>query len=297
MLLVTGAGGYLGHFVTRELSRNGIQFRGMIRPSDEGAFPFPTVVGELGDPESLRKACEGSTGIIHLACTLSSDPLTVLDVDVKGTLSLLEEWGSGPFILASSMDVYPMGPSPLMEEAAPEPTTWYGLGKVICEQQVRLNASAGQKPHLIFRIPRIVGVHERVGSSLFGRMAIEVLRGTDIVVPDLHTGCSWVSAVELARAITLALMEPHSGVYNISNGWVSWHDAARTMIDRSGSTSRIKITDESKPFQRMGRALDCQKLLVTYGFSPHATFEGEMSDLMSFLVSQERNSSGQGGNP
>jgi nucleoside-diphosphate-sugar epimerase len=67
--LVTGAGGFLGGVVARQLLAQGAQVRSLAR----GDYPalraagVETVRGDLGDPEAVNHAVEGCDTVFHVA--------------------------------------------------------------------------------------------------------------------------------------------------------------------------------------------------------------------------------------
>ena len=72
MILVTGAGGFLGRHVVRRLVGAGEAVRCLCRPGSPGADwlksqPVEVAVGHLHDPDGVGAACRGVRHVIHLA--------------------------------------------------------------------------------------------------------------------------------------------------------------------------------------------------------------------------------------
>ncbi len=91
LVLVTGATGYLGHAVCRTLLERGWHVRALCRPHSSPSFTeeaIDCVPGDLTDPESLRRACQNVTHIVHLAARKSDEPDSVA-VNVEGTRALI----------------------------------------------------------------------------------------------------------------------------------------------------------------------------------------------------------------
>ena len=63
LVLVVGSTGQLGRAIVWRLRRDGVAVRAMVRPTSEVAMlegsEAELIVGDLRDPESLRKACRG----------------------------------------------------------------------------------------------------------------------------------------------------------------------------------------------------------------------------------------------
>ncbi|MBZ5645531.1 MAG: NAD-dependent epimerase/dehydratase family protein, partial [Acidobacteriia bacterium] len=95
--LVTGATGFLGSHVARELAGRGESVRVLVRPSSnlralEG-FEAERVTGDLRDAESLDRALAGVSRVFHIAADYrlwSRDPREIYESNVTGTRNLLE---------------------------------------------------------------------------------------------------------------------------------------------------------------------------------------------------------------
>src|SRR5690606_12731281 len=95
MILIAGATGALGGMITRELLARGETVRVLVRPGssygelvEAGAQP---VMGDLRDPESLRRACAGVRTVITTANSATrSGGDTVDTVDRAGNRNLID---------------------------------------------------------------------------------------------------------------------------------------------------------------------------------------------------------------
>ncbi len=95
-ILIAGATGYLGGFVSREfkeqgyytrvLVRNKSKFKNMKLPADE------IFTAEATEKSSLERSCQGIDVVFSsIGITRQKDGLTYMDVDYKANLNLLEE--------------------------------------------------------------------------------------------------------------------------------------------------------------------------------------------------------------
>jgi NADH dehydrogenase len=94
MILVTGATGFIGHALMRQLMESGREVRVLIRPSRRSprlpkGQPIDVAVASLSDERALRAAFKGVDVIFHLAGTeWQGRNADLLAVDMRGTENL-----------------------------------------------------------------------------------------------------------------------------------------------------------------------------------------------------------------
>lgn len=102
-VLVTGATGFVGSWLVRELSRRGEEVRVLHRPSSnmdelEGV-DFVSRLGDVTDLESLRDACQGVDTVFHLAGVIGYSRAmrqVMEEVNVGGTKKVIEAMQTSP---------------------------------------------------------------------------------------------------------------------------------------------------------------------------------------------------------
>jgi dihydroflavonol-4-reductase len=112
-VLVTGATGFLGNWITRRLVEMGDQVRIIKRPStpigDLGGLSLDVRPGDVLDRPSLETACEGVDLVYHLAGLVAysrAERAAMEQVNVQGTKNVLEACkarGVGRLLHASSV--------------------------------------------------------------------------------------------------------------------------------------------------------------------------------------------------
>ena len=189
VVLVTGAGGEVGHGLIRELAARGIHdvlgFDARTIPDDVARRCLVTQIGDVLDRhllERLRSEFEIPI-VFHLAALLSTRaefvPETAHEVNVQGTLNLLhlavdEARSLGhpvKFLFPSSIAVYGFpdlaakrAAGRVAEESRLDPVTMYGCNKLYCEHLGRYFArhyrqlAAGEPSGVDFRAIRFPGL-------------------------------------------------------------------------------------------------------------------------------------------
>ncbi|MCH8226453.1 MAG: NAD-dependent epimerase/dehydratase family protein, partial [Chloroflexi bacterium] len=97
LTLVTGATGFIGGNLARELCRRGYQVRALVRPGSNTLTiqdtPVETVPGDILDRESLTRAMKGCQTVYHCAAAYTywaRDPSIIHRTNVEGTANVLE---------------------------------------------------------------------------------------------------------------------------------------------------------------------------------------------------------------
>ena len=140
-VLVTGGSGFLGINLIRYLRKMGVRD---IRSLDLLPFDYPErdevewVVGDVRDPEAVKKVMQGVTWVIHTAAALplySEEEILSTDVDgVRIVLNAAYEAKVKRFVMISSTAVYGIPDHhPLYEDDRLEGVGPYGKSKIKAE--------------------------------------------------------------------------------------------------------------------------------------------------------------------
>ena len=95
-VLVTGAAGFVGTHVCRQLTRRGSRVRGLVRSPAKAAerlapMPVDVHVGDVRDETVLRRAMHGCDAVVHLAAiAIERRGETYEDVNAGGTQRVLD---------------------------------------------------------------------------------------------------------------------------------------------------------------------------------------------------------------
>lgn len=155
--LVTGASGFLGSHIARELVSRGENVRVLMRPSSTnlavGDLSLEYVTGDLRDPASLERAVAGVQYVFHVAADYrlwARKSRDIYDSNVGGTKNLLAAAKSAAvekFIYTSTVATIavdrPELPTESTEARLDEMVGHYKRSKWMAEQEVVNAAKAG----------------------------------------------------------------------------------------------------------------------------------------------------------
>src|SRR5512142_3120628 len=96
LVFVTGATGFVGSHVARELSKYGAELRLLVRRTSRteniDGFNAERVTGDLREPGFLKKAMSGCDAVFHVAADYRiwcRDPQEMYRANVEGTRALI----------------------------------------------------------------------------------------------------------------------------------------------------------------------------------------------------------------
>lgn len=220
--LVTGATGFVGSAVVRELLADGVEVRALVRARSplvnlEG-LEVERVQGDLDDLASLRRALLGCDVVYHVAAFYSNRPedaARLYQVNVEGTARLLvaaRASGVSRFVHTSTIGTIgrPTGGGPATEDCGwPDlkSASHYARSKVQAEENA-LAAARDGFPVVVVNPCAPIGARDR-GPSSTGARILAVLRGQ--VPPYLREGINFVAVRDVARGHLLAAERGRTG--------------------------------------------------------------------------------------
>ncbi|MBL8295505.1 MAG: NAD-dependent epimerase/dehydratase family protein [Bryobacterales bacterium] len=210
--LVTGATGFIGWHVARQLLDRGDCVRVLARPSStlrelEGAS---VVYGDLQQEESLRRAVEGCQIVFHVAADYrlwAPHPEELYRCNVDGTRNLLRaarDAGVERFVYTSTVGCIGIPSNGIGDEDTPvsldDMTGAYKRSKFLAEQEA-LRAAREGFPVVIVNPTAPIGDHD-VKPTPTGKIIVDYLKGNMPAYVD--TGLNLVDVRDTARGHLLA---------------------------------------------------------------------------------------------
>ncbi len=255
--LVTGAAGFLGSHVARQLVARGENVRVLVRKSSSNRaiadLPLEYVTGDLRDEASLTRAMEGVQRVFHVAADYrlwSKNPQDIYDSNVGGTKNLLaaaRQAGVERFIYTSTVATIavdrPALPNEFTDSKLDEMIGHYKRSKWMAEQEV-LQAAKDGLPAVVAMPTTPVGPWDWKPTPT-GKIIVDFLNGK---MPGyVETGLNFVGVEDCAAGHLLVAEKGKIGeryllgAENLTLKQFSMHLRASPACPRQGSKFRIAV--------------------------------------------------------
>jgi GDP-4-dehydro-6-deoxy-D-mannose reductase len=299
-VLVTGANGFVGHHLVKELSENGITVAGIgghIGSAEKPPYIDEYMVLDLNDAAAVGKIdFKGIDGVIHLAGLAAvgpsfDEPLKYIDVNIGIEVHLLEaalaQNAKPKFLIISSGSLYdPKASLPLTESSAVVPSSPYAVSK-IGQEQMAFHYGLRGFECIVARPFNHIGPGQNPGFLVpdVAQQIIAVETGgqTEIMVGNLDAQRDYTDVRDIARAYRLLLEKGVSGeIYNICSGKaVSGNDMVAGLLKAAGSDARLKQDPaKMRPSDTPVIYGDRAKLSEATGWKPEIPLETTLKDVI-----------------
>ncbi|MGA7981714.1 MAG: hopanoid-associated sugar epimerase [Chromatiaceae bacterium] len=227
--LVTGATGFVGSAVARELLAQGQQVRVLVRPTSDRrnlqGLDIEVYVGDLRDRMSLEHALRECDALFHVAADYrlwTPDPAALYRTNVDGTRTLMEaaaQAGVGRIVYTSSVATLGLDPNGVpATESTPvglqDMVGHYKRSKFLAETEVARFAAAGL-PVVIVNPSTPVGPRD-IKPTPTGRLIRDAVTGQ--IPAYVETGLNIVHVDDVARGHWLAFERGRLGERYILGG-------------------------------------------------------------------------------
>jgi nucleoside-diphosphate-sugar epimerase len=292
-VLISGAAGFLGANLTRELLRQGAAVHAVVRPGSE-LCRIANIVPDLSlhtvdllDADALHRVVTLARPVfvIHLAVRREdrspSERQATLQANVLGTSNLLESTASldyRRFVHFGSSLEYGPAAGPLRENTFPRPRTYYGVTKaaatLLCQQAAR----GGSRPVVVLRPFNVYGPWEAPHRLVPTAIAAALHEGEmALTAPGYRRDWVYVDDVVDACLLALAAEEIAGEVINIGSGRQHGNEDIVGMVEAlTGHTIRVRRGEHPpRPWDRPAWVADMAKSKRLLGWEPrHSLREG-----------------------
>jgi nucleoside-diphosphate-sugar epimerase len=217
-VLVTGAGGFVGRMLCKELAHRGYQVRAAMRSHGQlSANGETAIVGNIDAGTKWADALRGVDTVIHLAARVhvmkekAADPLTeFLKVNLYGTSNLAQQAaGAGVKRLVYVSSVKVNGETtdaqPFAETDEPDPQDPYAVSKLQAEQVLQRISDETGLEVVIVRPPLVYGPGVK---GNFLRLLAAIDRGIPLPLAGAHNLRSLIYVGNLVDALIVCASHP-----------------------------------------------------------------------------------------
>jgi GDP-4-dehydro-6-deoxy-D-mannose reductase len=300
-ILITGANGFVGNHLARELAKNSysvIGIGGQQGTTEQSPDLSSYQVVDLNDADAVDAIdFTAVDGIIHLAGLAAvgpsfDDPMLYVSVNIGLEVNLFEaalKQGATPrFLVISSGALYDAtSPLPLTEASNVIPSSPYAVSKIGQEQMAQYYTGRGFEC-VIARPFNHIGPGQGPGFIVpdLAEQLIKVEKGGDdkVLAGNLDAERDYTDVRDIARAYRLLLESGKSGeIYNICSGKPrSGHEILNALQQASGIEATIEQDPaKMRPADNPVIYGDHQKLTTDTSWQPEITFEQTMSDVIT----------------
>ncbi|HET6764890.1 MAG TPA: GDP-mannose 4,6-dehydratase [Longimicrobiaceae bacterium] len=298
--LVTGAAGFVGSYLVRSLSADGVEvFGGTPEAAPRGRGEVQWLTLDVTSADSLASVMERARPdvVFHLAAQASvgaslNDAAGTWEVNATGTLRLLAAVGTAARVLVvSSAEVYgavPEAEQPLREARALRPCNPYAASKAAAEMLAIEASLSGRCDAVVARSFNHTGPGQDARFALpsFARQLAAIGRGEGepvLRVGNLSARRDFLDVRDVVRAYRVLAERGVGGeVYNVCSGQArSIRSLVDEMVDISATGARVEV-DPARV-----RPLDVPMLcgdparLHSLGWTPEIPLERTLADLLA----------------
>jgi nucleoside-diphosphate-sugar epimerase len=287
-IALTGATGFIGRYIARQLAKGGHLLRAWYRPAsdlsglDNIAGCVEWLEGELNDPRATESLVNGCDAVVHAALWrpgegfrgAKGDLVEFAERNVLGSLLLIEAARRASvdrFVFISTCAVHEqiLDDRPLDETHPTWARSHYGAHKAAIEQFVYSYGLGQGFPICALRPSGVYGVAHPPAESKWYSLIRSVVRGESVTC---ERGGKEVHAADVAQAAELLLGAPEEAIagqaFNCCDGYISEWEVAQLAKQFAGSSAELggrataaKNTIVTDKLQALGMKFGGQALL------------------------------------
>ena len=235
-VLVTGATGFIGIEVSRQLAARGKRPRLMVRRPVRGLMlrnlDADIMQADIRSPKSLQRILNGMDTVIHLGARAAFEPYPRLYPSiVEGSLNLMRaslEAGVKTFVFGGSLLVYGPADKPIDQGTKPAPQSGYGKAKLEAEARLAEMAAKAGICFISLRLPHVYGAHSLLFDQVRHGRVFYPGKGDNLF--------AHIHVFDAARALIQAAEVKQSGTWvvadDLSCTWNDYFETVKTYYPR-----------------------------------------------------------------
>lgn len=263
IVLVTGAGGFIGSHVVGRLLGAGHRVRGLVRYNGRGDVGHLTSLlpefspqldvrlGEIADPFLVRELVDGCDAVLHLAALIGIPysyvaPASYVATNINGTLNVLEACRSAKVrrvIVTSTSEVYGTAVyTPIDEKHPLQGQSPYAASKIAADKLAESYFRSFDLPVVTLRPFNTFGPRQSA-RAVIPTVLVQALSGaSEIELGNLDARRDLTFVTDTARAFELALEAPgiEGQTIHLGSGKaVSIGELAESCLRIAGSSAKV----------------------------------------------------------
>lgn len=298
-VLVTGASGFIGRNVCRQLSASGdVELLAASRsPASDPLAGVRPIAIDLLDNAAMQALIrrERPTHLLHLAWNATPGVFWTTQDNMDWTASSLllqrafQDAGGRRIVMAGTCAEYDWALDPCLHEASPvNPATLYGVAK---DSLRRLALAAAQANHLEAAWGRVFWLYgpAEAPNRLVSDIAAGLAAGREIPCSAGLQERDFLHVADVAGAFVAALKSDWCGAFNIGSGVATAvRDVAAILGRSAGRDDLIKMGARPTPPNEIPRLVaDIRTLRDEIGFTPAFDLESGLADTYAWWRQQQ----------
>ncbi|PWW31926.1 UDP-glucose 4-epimerase [Cytobacillus oceanisediminis] len=297
-VLVTGGAGFIGSHIVDELLKKNYEVAVIDNLSTGKRAHLPDDISfhqiDIIDIDHVENVFskEQPDILIHLAAQISvtdsiKAPYNDGNINILATINLLEcskKYRVNKIVFASSAAVYGYSESlPILESAALNPLSFYGLSKMCAEEYIRLYSELYSLSYTILRFSNVYG--ERQNSqgeagviSIFINQALNKEPAT--IFGDGKQTRDFIYVKDVVAANVAAIENSLSGTFNISSNSRTAVNEVLSTIEMVTNTEMRRVKQPARKGEILNSQLSNKKALLLLNWKPKYTLVKGLKEML-----------------